>query len=85
MPAIQYVPRPLKLGDKVIFKLHDYSTYMNSIKRNVWHEVTVDFIYKDGVVSIQFYHHMFNVTLLKYICPSTPLIGRVTVIRKVEK
>ena len=83
MSTAKAAPRKLKVGDKVIFMLHDHTCYQGSIKRNVWHEGTVDHIYLGGELSIEFYQHMHNLTLLKYVHSNNLLLGRMTVIRKV--
>lgn len=83
MSTAKAAPRKLKVGDKIIFMLHDLTCYQGSIKRNVWHEGTVGHIYLDGELSIEFYHSMQNLTLLKYVHTNNLLLGRVTVIRKV--
>ena len=83
MSTAKAAPRKLKVGDKVIFMLHDYTCYQGSIKRNVWHEGEVDHIYFDGELAIEFYHSMHNLTLLKYVHSNNLLLGRITIIRKV--
>lgn len=84
MSTSKAAPRPIALGDKVIFKCVDQTPYQTSIKRNAWHTGIVDHIYVDGSLSIEFYNKMRVCTMLTYVHTKSPL-GRVIVIRKVGK
>lgn len=83
MSTAKAAPRKLKVGDKVIFMLHDLTCYQGSIKRNVWHEGTIDYISGSGGMHIEFMHHLNFCSLLKYVHTNCAALGRVTVIRKV--
>ena len=82
MSTAKAAPRKLKVGDKVIFMLHDIG-YQDSIKRNVWHEATIDYISDKSGMHIEFMHHLRFCSLLKYVHTKCAATGRVTVIRKV--
>ena len=82
MSTAKAAPRKLKVGDKVIFMLHD-TGYQDSIKRNVWHEGTIDYISDKSGMHIEFMHHLRFCSLLKYVHTKCAAVGRVTIIRKV--
>ena len=82
MSTAKAAPRKLKVGDKVIFMLHDIG-YQDSIKRNVWHEGTIDYISETSGMHIEFMHHLNFCSLLKYVRTNCSALGRMTVIRKV--
>ena len=83
MSTAKAAPRKLKVGDKVIFMLHEDTGYQRSIKRGVWHEGVLEYISDKSGMHIEFMHHTRFFSLLKYVRTNCSAIGRVTVIRKV--